>query len=672
MQHAQLYINNTSLDLPNDSLIALSYAINTLADLSTVQGNISNTISLPNTAVNRQALGYPDDINFNGAGIIRKKLNCRYVQNGVDVIAQGNLRITGASKTSIKVVISCGNTDFFDLLTGKLTDLDLHEYDHLWNRDNVINSWPHREGYIYPIINYGNLFNDDSKWGTAISVKDMRPAMFAHTLVQKIVNTAGYTLVNKITDDIVTAPIYQNMLLPFSSDKLIHPQRYMDQYSVQDIEVLTVGNPETSTRNGNIIDIHFDKEVHDAGNNFNGLYWTAPAIMTVNINVNFSKIHLHRTGGLNDASGAYFKIYIIPANGSRRILNQVTLGFNELYNDHLPVGDRDDHPDHHGDHMDVNLTFNNLAVSPGDKIYIAYETSASNGDITVQVYNGTTLTIKLNGDNVLYGEQLQLEGSLPDMSQSDFLKFIAFMFCAVLQTDNITKTVTIVPFGYITQNMPLAIDWSAKVTNADEDYDVQIGDYCQQNEAKWQHDDTVAPDTYGNGVFKIDDQNLDLYQDIYDLPFAASFETQVLGNLRTLFISKIPDIKGGSFEMETQTEHRVCLLNPTNGSINYREDDTPLLNYTGTLPLTYFSSGNPAVPDLTLTSIFANHYKQLVAILSDQRKLTCYLNLTEMDIQNLDFFIPIYIQKYAAYFYISKITDFTSVKPCKVDLISLP
>lgn len=673
MQNAQLYINDVPLHLPADSLIALSYAVNTLTDLKTVQGNISNTITLPNTPHNRAVLGYPDDMNFNGAAIIRSKLNCRYVQNGVDVIPQGNLRITGASKSGISVVISCGNTDFFDLITGKITELDMHEYDHIWNMENVMASRTRTSGYIYPVINYGNITNDTADIrGQGISPNEMRPATFVKTLVEKIVASAGYTLVNHIADDPVTNAIYDRLLLPFSGDKMIHPKRYVDTYSAQDIEVRLVGNPETTTNNGTIIRVPFTNEVHDAGNNFDGTYWTAPSVMTVNISVTFPHIHVHRTGGGNNSNGAYFKMYRIPAGGGADVKIfelQQHIDFNELYNDHLPVGDRDV-PDHHGDWLDVNMAVTGLSVNPGDKIYVAYESSGDS--VTVQLYEGATLTVKLNGNNVLFGEQLQLEGTLPDMNCTDFLKFISFMFCAIIQTDNVAKTVTMVPFGYILQQMPNALDWSDRVTEGDEEYDVQIGDYCQQNEAKWQQDDTVSPDTYGNASFIITDQNLDLYQDIYDLPFAATLETPVMGNLRTAFISKITNFDVGDangLEFVTNTQQRVVLLNKVNLPFNYRWDHALTL-VNDNVPLTYFASADNT-PDLTLKSIFANHYGDLVNVLNDQRKLTCYLRLTEMDIQTLDFFKPVYIQKYASYFYISKITDYTGVKPCKVELIRL-
>jgi hypothetical protein len=665
MQYAQLYVNDIKLDLPTDSLVALSYAVNTLADLQTVQGNISNSISLPDTANNRAALGYPEDLNFNGAYIIRKKLPCRYVQNGVDVIPQGNLRIVGASKGVLKVVVSCGNTDFFDLLTGKIRDLDMSEYDHIWNLDNVIASRLNTDGYLYPVVNYGNLINDTTKEnGTAIFARDMRPAVFAKTIVDKIVASAGYTLTNLITADPVTAPIYNNLLLPFSDDQLIHPQRYIDLYSPQDIEVQNSNTVQFISANGTQNAIPFDTKVADVANRFDGVNWTANRIMRIDVSATFPHIHLSRPGGSggsdDSVKGAYFKIMVrAAADGSTRELYEAqSLGFSGGSND--------------ADYYGFTMSLTAVPLNVGDQIYLDVETAGHGVNTTVDIYSGAVLTIKANNEDVLYGEQIQIEGALPDMATTDFLKFISFMFCAIIQTDNVNQTVTIVPFGYIKQNLPNALDWSSKITNDSEDYDVQLGDYCQQNEAKWQHDDTVSPDTYANGSFYLTDDNLDLYQDIYDLPFAASMETTWLNNtFRTIFINKIPDITTAN-QMVTQTEQRVCLLNKTSGQITYKNANGDAGTLVGdNIPLTYFSSGSPFVPDLTLPSIFTNHYPDLVTVLSDQRKLTCTLRLTEMDIQTLDFFKPVYIQKFGCYFYISKITDFTGVKPVQVELIRL-
>ena len=665
MQQSQLFVKNTPLDLPTDSLVALSYAVNTLTDLNTVQGNISNTISLPNTANNRAVLGYPENINFNGADIIRQKLNCKYIQNGVDVIAQGNLRITGASKARINVVLSCGNTDFFDLITGKITDLDLSYYDHIWNMDNVIASRFNTTGYIYPWINYGNMSNDTGDiHGQGISPNEMRPATFVKTLIEKIVSSAGYTLINKINDDPVTQPIFDNLLLPFSGDKVLHPKRYITIYGPQDIDVRRSTDVQFISSNGTHNAIPFNQIVADVAHRFDGTNWTANRIMRVDMNAHFPQIHLSRPAGSGGSdgtiNGAYFKIMVRAASdGSTRVLYEApNLGFGG--------GDND------VQHLDFTMTLTGEPLNPGDQIYLEVETAGHGVNTTVDIYHGAILTIKANNQDVIFGEQVQLEGTLPDMACTDLLKFISFLFCAIIQTDNVAKTVTIVPFGYIKQQMPNAIDWSTRVTNADEDYDVQIGNYCQQNEAKFAEDDGVSPAIYGNGSFYIADQNLDLYQDIYDIPFAASFEELVMGGNRTSTIKKITDynsIGDNGLVFSITTTQRIVLLNKKDVNVNYRWDHT-FTPVSTSVPFTFFSSGN-SQPDLTITSIFANHYGDLIDLLNDQRKLTCYLRLTEMDIQELDFFKPVYIQKYASYFYVSKITDFTGVKPCKVELIRL-
>lgn len=662
MQTSQLFINDHPLDLPADSLIALSYAVNTLADLKSVQGNISNSINLPNTANNRSALGYPDDMNFNGAGIIRKKLSCRYVQNGVDVIPQGNLRITGASKTAITVVLSCGNTDFFDIITGKITDLNFKEYDHTWNMASVMASRLNTDGYLYPFINYGNITNDTGDIrGQGISPNEMRPALFAKTIVSKIVASAGYTLINLINTDPITAPIYNNLLLPFSGDKMIHAQRYMDMVNLQNIDVRCSTDVHFLSANGTRNAIPFNNKVADTANRFDGVNWTANRVMRVDINASFPQIHLSRPStGSDTVKGAYLKIMVRPASDGV---------VRELY-EAPPLSFIDDN--HDVQHYDVNLSLTGVPLNPGDQIYLEIEAAGHGVNTTVDIYHGAIFTVKASSQDVFFGEQVQLEGAMADITCTDMLKFISFMFCAVIQTDNVAQTVTIVPFGYIKQQMPNAIDWSSRVTNADEDYDIQIGDYCQQNEAKFAQDDNISPTTFGNGVFIIQDQNLDLYQDIYDLPFAASIDELVLGNYRTTTIKKIADfntINDNGLAFTINTTPRVVLLNKLNVPANYRWDHT-LTPVTDNVPFTYFTSATGNA-DLTMAGIFANHYPDLISILNDQRKLTCYLRLTEMDIQTLDFFKPVYIQKYAAYFYISKITDFTGVKPCKVELIRL-
>ncbi len=406
--------------------------------------------------------------------------------------------------------------------------------------------------------------------------------------------------------------------------------------------------------------LNFDHIVSDTLHTFDGSHFTAPELMSVNIDYAFQKI-ISTSTNHSHLDGAYYELWT-NAGGSNHLITRNQTRINQ--DDYVSTGIFSGH--YATTYTDFHVTASNIVLKAGEQIWMNV---GSLYGCTQTIVPKVTLTVKRNFDEIVFGEKVQIEGVLPDMTCTDFLKFISFLFCAIFQTDNSNKTVTAVPFGYILQNLPNAIDWSDKVANDGEDFDVQIGDYCQQNEAKYLHDDTVSPDTYGNGSFTLIDENLDLYQDIYDIPFAASFEQPVLGDLRTLFINKIPDRTLDT--MSTHTEPRICLLNSTNSTISYQSNsgDTPQQVNTA-IPLAYFT-GLGAAPGLTMQYIFARHYIDLVNVLNDQRKLTCYLNLNEIDIQNLDFFKPVYISKYASYFYISKITDFTGVKPFKVDLIKL-
>lgn len=192
------------MDLLPDNVIALSFAVNTLFDVKTIQGNVSNNITLPKTKNNLKALGFVEDLNIDLSKTIRKRATCRYVKNGIEIIPKGSVDYRGVNSRGIPIVITSGNIDFFDLVDGSIQKLNLVEYDHVFDYNTIVASRLRRDGYIYPVVNYGDLNNGS----TRINTRTMRPATFVKSVVNKIVEETGFNLINDLETNPLTEDQY--------------------------------------------------------------------------------------------------------------------------------------------------------------------------------------------------------------------------------------------------------------------------------------------------------------------------------------------------------------------------------------------------------------------------------------------------------------------------------
>jgi len=644
--NGQLYIDNQIVTLPDNSVIALQMAVNSLYEMKTVQGGISNKINLPYTADNMKACGFPDDMNVDFNQTIRKKKSCRYVQNGVEVIPEGVVEITSFSDKGIAVFISFGNTDFFDLIPANLTDLEFPEYDHTFNISTVIglNSNPN---YTYPVLQYGQF----AATTTNVDVRYLRPALFARSVLEKIVGNTGYTLNNQIgaSDEDIKA-LFDNLMIPFSGDSWAHGKRFVAQYGSGNVEVIR----QTSVKFTINADttLTFQSKIKDAESLFtlsNGKY-VANKKMAVDVTVDFPVINVTRPW-LGGKDGGHF---ILWKNSDK--LGEFKVAFTK------GDGVRNQ------DFKDQSLSVKALEITSGDQIYV---TVRANDSSTVTVQPDCKIKVELAGTQVVYGQNVQLDGILPSIPQKDFLKAISALFCCIIQTDNKNRKVSLVPFSKIKDSIDLAEDWSDKITGENPDGSLTIGTYGQVNFAKWKKDEAVIPDTYGRGEIPIADENLDAEKDLFELPFSASMDAIILGGLRTASILKIKDMAQlPKPEMSIRTQPRLVVANPTQLNINYTDGVTTTA-VSGAIPLCFFDSGSDLKLGLMLSKLIPKTYSDLIIVLNDQRRITARVQLSETDIAELDFFKPVYISRFGAHFYISKITDYTGDKPCRVDLIKL-
>ena len=325
--------------------------------------------------------------------------------------------------------------------------------------------------------------------------------------------------------------------------------------------------------------------------------------------------------------------------------------------------------------------------------------SFENGDVITYTLNTPSVGVVISGDityfptpPVLYGTTIQLSTTLPDIKQSDFITYLSFVFGAIPQANAFSRTVRFDLFSSIKNNLSNALDWSSKMDTSklpeldftkllDKYSKVSIINYAEDsNDEILESYENEFNARFGQGQLDIDNQHIAGSDEIYEAPFTpminvTSFDSQVY----------IPQIRwrDNAGEVEVSPKPKISILSKnlsvSDLSVGVFTDLT--LTHSGettktasNIPFCWFAKTQyVAVVDALLDSLvfdqiafpnvignplvdrFISDYED---IFSNMKYLKQRFHLTDEDISNLDFILPIYLKKYNAYFYISKIENF--------------
>lgn len=193
-----LKVRGIDLDLSSNAVIALTKQVADIGQFQNRLSSFTNKFTLPLTTNNRTLLGI-EDIESN-SDIPYSLTDCSLWYNGIEVASNSRLVVDEFSDDA-KVSLRPGNAGFFDIIkTLKLRDFDLSEFDHLWNRANIVSYKDHdfTDGISYPLINAGN---QSEQYGIA-RTKGLIPGMFVKYLMNRVADFYGYEI-NYPTDSLM-------------------------------------------------------------------------------------------------------------------------------------------------------------------------------------------------------------------------------------------------------------------------------------------------------------------------------------------------------------------------------------------------------------------------------------------------------------------------------------
>ena len=261
---------------------------------------------------------------------------------------------------------------------------------------------------------------------------------------------------------------------------------------------------------------------------------------------------------------------------------------------------------------------------------------------------------------------------LYDWKQSDVWKDVMNQYCLVLQTNDVTRKLSLNYLNDLSSNISKARNWSSKIVKGTISVKYEASNYAQTNYMRYAADDDV-PVEKGVGKFNVLDENIEPSKDIIIHKSAA-----VEDGLRMLnkSVNTIPFITsvGSMFDKK---KSRFVLLDKQNTTLNLK---TSVNSETGTtsvnIPFTYFekSSKNDSLDGQSLLN---ENYSTLRGMLDGYKNINAKIRLTELDVVDFDFTIPIYIEyndgntSVSGYFYVNKISNFKRNLDTSIELIRL-
>ena len=274
--------------------------------------------------------------------------------------------------------------------------------------------------------------------------------------------------------------------------------------------------------------------------------------------------------------------------------------------------------------------------------------------------------------DIPYGSKLRIE-NFYNLDQEKIFKDIMNLYSLTIQTDEVTKQIFLTPLDVLNDNLSNAINWNDKINlNRPPTVKYKIGSYGQTNYLNYKEDDDL-PENLGRGSFDISDFQLPLTKDIIMLSSSAVESGLRLENEVTPTIPFITGINKNYFDKKNP---RILLLDKINKNSDWENTLNADVGSATVLPLCYFEKEGK-LDNLDFPSLINENYNVLTGIMDQVKFISAGFKLTEVDIANLDFTIPIYLDVHYSeihingYFYVNKISNFKKNENTKVDLIRL-
>ena len=297
-----------------------------------------------------------------------------------------------------------------------------------------------------------------------------------------------------------------------------------------------------------------------------------------------------------------------------------------------------------------------LQISSNDIGLCAYKgvipfdiTEYSNITIRIRINNGALLGIiksyiKIFSEDVQsvsYNQYYPIGSNLPDISVVDFIKQICWLFgLFAIKSDTGASFISV---NKIIDNRDKAVDWSKKLVPTGwtaKETSYTFGDFAQKNYFRYEENENAKS---ADGYMVVQNKTLDHEKDLAKLPYTAGGDN---GDMRAVPYFKWSD-DGTIVELEDCGDRimQLVISFDSQGKEDARLDfsDLKFQNRVSRFGLSFYQD-----------------------IIKSPFVIKDTFRLTEIDLKNIDYTIPVYIERYAAFFAIISIRSQGDYSECEL------
>lgn len=645
---AQVYINRREL-ADGDIQVPLTFQTQDIQNLDSRMANFSLSGILPDTPRNHALVAHVNEIA--GVGTYAYiKVPCSLVEKGQNLIGSNGYMIINryVKGSGFDCSFYSGNFDFFEAAKAlRLRTLTIASPQ--WNATEILaNGGPSGNNIFWPVINWH--MGESSYWDNniggpygAIDLRFLYPVIKGDYLMDLVEAALAYTFVNQPTTDTMIPMVSQlananvetelssgyledwgGISLPFMQNNIVYDWYMTEsadphlQWSTSVYNAVSYGHYRANTRGK--YRLRYVGRIKNLGTLIGG---------------NDEDIEI----------GAYFVNF---PNG----VYDGTQTYDGFYSEIINIP--------YGTIVDIDVQTPWTDIEELDKVVICPH--GMSNSVYMQVWS-QQFTIEADVDNTIYNYEFPIAENLPDWSAWDFIKAYC-QFCHLIPyVDYYNRTVTFVSYADIYAKVPAGTfyDWSEKFDRS-ENHEISYSmDFAKTNWMKFKTDSCNLTEGFADASFLISDLTLPETKDVITSEFAATEETIHFNEQVKVARIRRSDETG---VVAQDYEPRIMKWIQRTADIvletpNYM---SPLLTnwYTGTME------------DWTWTDLLTDNYSELTSLVLNQTKLLkVFINLTALDIANLDLTKPVYIKAFGRFFIINKINNYLPGKSTEVELIRM-